>query len=116
MKIDRSLSEIAALAELGQRAQQHRVGMNLTQAELAAKAGISKRTLERLEGGSSVQTETLLRIMRALGLFENLDQFIPEANIRPILLAASKADIRRRSSKPRNGPGKTGRWQWGDKK
>lgn len=116
MKIDRSLSESAALAELGERAQQYRVGMNLTQAELATRAGISRRTLERLESGSSVQSETLLRVMRALGLFENLDQFIPEADVRPIRLAASKTELRRRSSKPRSDPGKTGSWQWGDKK
>lgn len=46
----------AVLGELGRRLAQVRLGKNLTQAQLAAKAGVSKRTVERLEvgGGATV--------------------------------------------------------------
>lgn len=47
----------------------------LTQAQLADRAGISRDTLTRLEGGSGgVGLETLLRVLRALGLLDTLAQ------------------------------------------
>jgi transcriptional regulator with XRE-family HTH domain len=43
----------------------------LTQAQLADRAGISRDTLTRLEGGKSgVGLESFLRVLRALGLLE----------------------------------------------
>ncbi|MDH7798851.1 MULTISPECIES: helix-turn-helix transcriptional regulator [unclassified Beijerinckia] len=116
MKITLTMPETTVLAELGERAQRYRVDMNLTQAELAKKAGVSQRTIERFEGGSSVQLETLLRILRTLQLSANLDQLVPEANIRPIQLASSKTEVRHRSNKRRNTSPKGAGWVWGDKK
>jgi transcriptional regulator with XRE-family HTH domain len=109
------MSEPAMLAEIGDRARQFRIGMNLSQVELAKSAGVSPRTIERLEAGHSVQLDNLLRILRALKLTQNLDQLIPEASIRPIQLAGSKAEVRRRSYKRRNADAERS-WTWGDKK
>lgn len=114
MRITLTIPETTVLAELGQRAQQYRIGMNLTQVELARHAGVSRSTIERLEAGSSVQLEKLLRILRALRLSDNLDQLIPEAGIRPIQLVDSKVDTRQRASKPRRGSAKAQAWTWGD--
>lgn len=45
----------------------------LTQVQLADRAGISRGTLQRLETGDmGVSVENLLRVLRALGLLENL--------------------------------------------
>ena len=45
----------------------------LTQAQLADRAGISRDTLRRLEGGDGgVSTENLLRTLRALGILDGL--------------------------------------------
>lgn len=65
------------LTELGKRVAAHRIDHQLTQAMLAARACVSKRTVERLENGHSVQLIYLLRIVRALGLLDVLDQVIP---------------------------------------
>lgn len=111
-----AMPETTMLTELGERAQRYRVGMNLTQAELAKNAGVSQRTIERLEAGSSVQLGKLVRILRALQLSANLDQLIPEASIRPIQLAGSKAEVRHRSYKRRKAASKVQGWVWGDKK
>lgn len=102
------------LEEFGQRAQQHRVGMNLTQIQLADAAGVSPRTVERFEAGSSIQLEKLFRILRALRLADNLDQLIPEASLRPLQLVGAKAKPRLRAHTARNA-GKNGHWTWGDK-
>lgn len=118
MKISPTMPENVMLSELGKRAQQYRVGMNLTQGELAKNAGVSQRTIERLENGSSVQLEKMLRILRALRLSDNLDQLIPETSIRPIQLAGSKTEVRHRSYKRRSTApkGQNSGWVWGDKK
>lgn len=45
----------------------------LTQAQLADRAGISRATLARFEqGDGGISLESLLRILRALGILENL--------------------------------------------
>ena len=52
MKFDVVMTEEEALCEAGHRLAQIRLARNLSQAELAARAGVSKRSLERLEKGS----------------------------------------------------------------
>jgi transcriptional regulator with XRE-family HTH domain len=45
----------------------------LTQVQLADRAGVSRDTLTRLEGGDGgVSTENLLRILRGLGVLDNV--------------------------------------------
>jgi transcriptional regulator with XRE-family HTH domain len=45
----------------------------LTQAQLADRAGVSRDTVSRLESGEGgVSLETLLRVLRSLGLLEAL--------------------------------------------
>ena len=51
MKYNVAMTEDEALRESGRRLAQIRLSRNLTQAELAQRAGVSKRTLERLEMG-----------------------------------------------------------------
>lgn len=47
----------------------------LTQAQLADRAGVSRDTVARLEGGTGgVGLETLLRVLRALGLLDLLGE------------------------------------------
>jgi transcriptional regulator with XRE-family HTH domain len=47
----------------------------VTQAQLADRAGVSRDTLVRLEGGDGgVSVENLLRILRALGLLDSVRQ------------------------------------------
>ena len=109
------MPEATMLEELGLRAQQQRVGMNLTQTQLADAAGVSPRTIERFEAGSSVQLEKLLRILRVLRLIDNLDQLIPEVAVRPLQLVGSKPKIHKRAHVRRTVK-KTTDWEWGDQK
>jgi transcriptional regulator with XRE-family HTH domain len=77
MKITSILTDEAILAETGQRISNRRVELNMTQAEVAKKAGVSKRTVENIESGASAQMLTMIRIFRVLDLMENLDRLIP---------------------------------------
>ena len=84
------LTDEAALAELGHRLARYRLDRNLTQQALAKEAGIHKNTLVRLEGGGSTQSKSLIRVLRALGLLENLDR---RAKISKGIVAASRLGV-----------------------
>ena len=77
MIIEPSSSDRAVLIELGSRISQHRLAHNQSQAELSRAAGISKRTLERLEAGESTQLTNFIRVLRALDLGSGLNALIP---------------------------------------
>jgi transcriptional regulator with XRE-family HTH domain len=77
MTITPDLSNEEVLREMGVRVARRRVGYGLTQAVLAEEAGIGKRTLERIERGESAQVATLIRVLRRLGCFNELDMLMP---------------------------------------
>jgi transcriptional regulator with XRE-family HTH domain len=108
------LTDDAVLAELGARLRRRRVDLALTQSELAHQAGIAKRTVERLEDGSSVQTSRLVRVLRALDLMAGLGTLVAPVRARPM-------EHLRREGKPRQRGSSTPRreqpeepWTWGD--
>ena len=69
--IHRLVSDEALLQELDQRIARLSLERNLTQAQLAEQAGISKRTLEHLEAGAAATKLSLfLRVLRQLDLLK----------------------------------------------
>jgi transcriptional regulator with XRE-family HTH domain len=115
MKITDQLTDEAILSELGQRLARLRVEREVTQEELAKKAGVGKRTLERIEAGGSSQTANLIRVFRALELIDALDGVVPEPRLRPMELLEQRSKQRRRAStKRRKRPEVGGTWTWGD--
>ena len=83
----------AILAELGARLSSMRRSRDLTQAQLAQDAGVSKRTVERIEAGESAQMTSFIRILRTLGLLDGLESFLPPPQPSPM-------DLLRRAGKP----------------
>lgn len=106
-------SDDAILLQLGERLLQYRLNNNLTQAALAKEAGLSARTINRLEHGHSTQLSNLIRILRGLGLLENMDTLIPEQALSPMQQMKLQGKIRQRaSSAAKKGTGKV--WSWGE--
>lgn len=102
------VNDRAALALIGERIQRERLNQNLTQAELAIRAGVAARTVRYLEAGRQTTVETLIRVMRALGKLGNLDSFLPEPGPSPIQMAKLQGRERRRASGPRRDIGRRG--------
>lgn len=61
-----------ALASLGESLRGWRVLQGLTVAQVADRAGISERTVKRLEAGEGAALEHALRVARALGVLDEL--------------------------------------------
>jgi transcriptional regulator with XRE-family HTH domain len=119
MKITTELTDLAVLHEIGDRLERRRIDAGFTQAQLAEEAGISKRTVERIEAGHSTDFVMLVRVLRVLKLFETLDQLVSDLPQSPLLLLKGRGRARKRvghSRRPADGttPKPAAPWKWRD--
>jgi transcriptional regulator with XRE-family HTH domain len=116
MQIEKAMSDAAILAELGARLARRRIDLQLTQADLAREAGISKRTVERIEAGASAQMASMIRIFRILDLMTEMERLIPSTGPRPMQLMENKGRQRKRAPRKRTSAGRRGGgdepWTW----
>lgn len=101
MPIVSELTDAAIAHMLGERIERYRLEAGLTQAELADRAGLGKRTVERIEAGHGAELVTLIRVLRALDALEGFDKILPELPPSPIEQLKLRGKQRRRVSHPR---------------
>ena len=115
MNFSATLTDSAILQELGQRLAQLRLNRNLLQDALAAEAGVSLRTLTRIENGEPSQTINVLRVLRVLGLLENLEALVqppPLSPLQQLQLQGKKRKRASRQSKAATAAVAEPPWQW----
>lgn len=98
------MSDTSLLAELGERVKRERLNQNLTQEELAERAGVGRIVLFRLESGRGSTLRSVLRILRALGKLAQIDAFLPEPGVSPLQLAEREGRRRREATGGRGRP------------
>jgi transcriptional regulator with XRE-family HTH domain len=91
-------SDHALLRTLGQRLRRARLRRNLSQEQLAERAGINRTTVSEYERGASTSTMTLVQVLRALEMLEELDGFLPEPGPSPLDLARRQGRQRQRAT------------------
>jgi len=115
MRLSKQLTDEAILRELGARLAGARLAHNWTQAKLAEEAGVSKRTVERLESGEVARLSGLVRVCRALGLIERFDALIPASAPSPVEQLKLAGRQRKRASGRRQRATRSPRkWKWSD--
>lgn len=115
MKFSNQATDEAILGELGGRLARTRLDRNLTQSQVAAQAGVSKNTVQRLESGSvATQLSSFIRVCRVLDLVGRLDLWVPEPVPSPIEQLKLQGRKRRRASARRRTSAAPRKWQWGD--
>lgn len=67
-------SAATLITRLGSAVRALRISRDLTQAELADRANITRKTLSGLESGTGSTVETLLRVLNALDATDWIDQ------------------------------------------
>ncbi len=87
----------AIATELGDRIKIARLNADLTQKELAKKAGLSLKAVTNSEKGTST-LESIIAILVALELTEQLNSFIPKQEISPVQLAKLQGKKRKRAT------------------
>tara|TARA_R110001592_G_scaffold255635_1_gene519351 strand:- start:1313 stop:1642 length:330 start_codon:yes stop_codon:yes gene_type:complete len=101
--MEASIKSPTALAEeLGERLRQARLNSDLTQADVAERAGVSRKIVLNAEKGKA-QLESFLAIMLALNLTEQLDLFLPKPQVSPVQLIKLQGKKRQRASGLRKG-------------
>ena len=93
-----AMSDKAVLGELGRRVQGLRLNANMAQADVACKAGISRRALQNLEGGRGCTMALLIRVLRVAGKLSQFEAFLPEPGPSPLQLAKLQGHERQRAS------------------
>jgi transcriptional regulator with XRE-family HTH domain len=91
------MSDKALLVRLGSRIQRERLNRNLTQSDLAERAGIGARTIRYLEAGRQTTVATFIRVLRGLDKLDALDAFLPEPGLSPLQLAKLNGRERKRA-------------------
>ncbi len=88
----------AAIAEeLGERLKQARLNRDMTQSEVAERAGVSRLAVLNAEKGNA-RLKVLIAILSVLDLAGQLDLFLPSQDVSPIQLARLKGKARQRAS------------------
>ena len=100
-------------AALCKRLESIRLARNITQAQLAEEAGVSPRTIGRLEKGQGVSMDTFIRIMMALRIQQSLEALLPDPTVRPIERVGI-GDGERKRARPIQSNDKRPTWSWGD--
>ena len=100
-------------AALCKRLESIRLSRNITQVQLAEEAGVSTRTIGRLEKGEGVSLDTFIRIMMALGIQQSLEALMPDPAVRPIERVGTNAGERKRA-RPIQSSDERPTWSWGD--
>lgn len=113
MKIFGTESNEQILKELGQRLKDTRIALSYTQKEMADRAGVSPKTIERIESGENVRIEALVNLLRAMNLLQNMEILVPEQMLLPTELH-DYGKKRQRVSSARNKKKEQSLWKWGE--
>ncbi|MEZ6099924.1 MAG: helix-turn-helix transcriptional regulator [Pirellulaceae bacterium] len=110
-----TMSDSAISQELGARLRRFRLNRNFSQVQLATRAGIGRRTLQKVEDGEGATLATLVAILRGLGLLSQLDNFLRRPPPSPVQMARMQGRQRQRASGTRRRKKKVSDdWSWGD--
>lgn len=101
------------IVDLGARLERIRLSRNETQAQVALRAGVSSRTVVRLEKGEAPSLDTFVRVVQALNLASYLEALLPDATIRPIERVQHRGRERQRA-RPAPIATRKGPFRWGD--
>lgn len=92
MKIQNSLTDVALLAEIGRRIARSRIMHGMTQSELAARSGISRFAISRLENGAGgVRIENFFSVLRQLDVLSRMETVLEPLDLSPIQEAEREA-------------------------
>lgn len=103
MNIDNSnlyaMNNTGIIRMIGDFIRQTRINKNMTQEDLAKKAGVNRSTIHYMERGEKGNIETLVRLIRALDKLQLFENFQPVTNISPLAIIEQESKKPARASK-----------------
>lgn len=92
------MSDDAIIHTIGEFVRHHRLQQNITQKDLADRAGINRTTLSDMELGRRCQLVTLIQVLRILNKLHVFELFEVTQQISPIKLAEMEMKKRQKAS------------------
>ena len=89
-----TLTNQEVIKQLTDKIRNARIHNDLTQLELAKRAGVNINTIKKFESGENSSLVTLVSILRVLRLVDEVLAALPEAQVSPL-------EAMRRKSRPR---------------
>jgi transcriptional regulator with XRE-family HTH domain len=102
----KAFPDAAILERLGAEVKRMRLEKNLSQAEVAERAGLDRTTVVKLEAGRAATLLTVVQVLRAIGRLDVLDAFHEEPRLTPMMaleLEAKYERKRRKRASPQKG-------------
>ncbi len=78
-----TLSDIQIQKKIGEKIKTTRLKQNITQDSLANSASISRSSVQKAESGEIKSFDTFLRILRTLGMLEEIHHLCEEEQLSP---------------------------------
>ena len=78
-----ALSDVQIQTKIGEKIKATRLKQNITQDSLAESASISRSSVQKVESGEIKSFDTFLRILRTLGLLDELHHLCEEESLSP---------------------------------
>ena len=88
--VKKKMTDAQALVELGLVIRRIRLEDNMSQAELASRAGLYRSIIQRLESGQTTTLLTLMRVLRAMDRMELLAPFNQKLQVVTTVLAGRR--------------------------
>lgn len=95
----RALADDAIVQQLGSELKRMRLEKNLTQAEVAERAGLDRITVLKLESGRAASLLTVVQVLRALGRLDLLNAFHEEPRLTPMMALEMETKYQRKQRK-----------------
>lgn len=110
-----TLADPMIMQQIGEKLKKTRLKQNITQMNLAEESGISISTLKKIENGEIASFDSLLRMLRTLGLLDVLLPLVEEEQLTPneyyeLVNAASKKTRKRACGKIRQNIKQESEW------
>lgn len=98
-----ALSDIQIQKRIGEKLKAVRLKQNITQGSLAESSSISRSSVQKIESGEIGSFDTLLRILRTLGMLDEIYRLCEEEQMSPSeyfdMVNSIKKDKRKRAAR-----------------
>lgn len=97
-----TLSDTQIQKRIGEKIKAARLKQNITQDSLAESSSISRSSVQKVEAGEIKSFDTFLRILRTLGMLDDISRLCEEEQLSPSeyynMVNSAKKDTRKRAT------------------
>ena len=93
-----AMADPAIVKEICSSIRQMRLNKNITQEELAERAGVNRTTISKMEAGRAATLLTLVQVIRAMDRLDVFNLFMEEPEISPMQLLKIQEHQRKKAS------------------